>query len=275
MDQRMSNNNFRNTELLGKLERHPLKKALARALDAAEIFAGDAEYISLNDGLSPKGRDDARRSKLRAAVRDNRDARGPLNEMKTTLDKKRKAVTLPPLDPADVVGFLRRQELRATLRTMDAGQRALLLSGAGSDPAFVDAMLEQPPLLSGLLPGEDFIVTAAKEQRLGSLYGPQLAEIEELETTIAEANGIFDLALVDLKLHSEMDDRTFAEFTAPIMARKNAPWLKRDKDINGNEVIRVFDPKNHAAFPIASADQRSDGVFFKDFAEYEASRAAA
>jgi hypothetical protein len=70
-------NNFRNTDLLQKLERNPLKAQMARALDAAEIFAGDVENLSLNNDLSPRGRDNARRAKLRAVVRENRDARGP------------------------------------------------------------------------------------------------------------------------------------------------------------------------------------------------------
>jgi len=132
---------------------------------------------------------------------------------------------MPAFDPADVVGFLRRQELRAALRTMDAGQRAILLA---NDPAFADAMLEQPPSLSGLVPDEAFIVEATRKERLAGLHGPVLAEIESLEETVKEADAIFDLALVDLKLHSEMDDRTFTEFSTPIMNRKNAPWLIKD-----------------------------------------------
>jgi hypothetical protein len=49
-------NNFRNTDLLQKLERHPLKQTLAKALDIAETFQGDVEYLSLNKDLSPQGR---------------------------------------------------------------------------------------------------------------------------------------------------------------------------------------------------------------------------
>jgi hypothetical protein len=85
-------NNFRNTDLLQKLERNPLKAQMARALDVAEIFAGDAEYLSLDKNLSPQGRDNARRAKLRAAVRDNRDARGPVNDLKVKLEAKRALV---------------------------------------------------------------------------------------------------------------------------------------------------------------------------------------
>jgi hypothetical protein len=265
----MTNNNFRNNNLLEKLERHPLKAALARALDASELFAGDVEHIKLDRRLSAEGRDDARRSKLRGALRDNRDARAPLREMQAKLEAKRKAVAMPPFDPADILGFLRRQELRQTLRSLDAGQRAVLLAG---NPAFADAMLETDPLVSGLLPAEAFIVETAKEQRLGSLFGSQLAEIDELEKTIADASMIFDLALVDLKASSEMDDRTFTEFSTPIMNRQGAPWLRRYTE-DGKEVIRVIDLQNHSA-RIATEREVLDGKFYKDHAEYLADRAA-
>jgi hypothetical protein len=267
------NTNFRNAELLQKLERHPLKKALARALDASELFAGDIEHIKLDRRLSAEGRDDARRSKLRGALRDNRDARAPLAQMQATLEVKRAAVKRPPLDRSDKVAVDDRRQLRTILRGMDRGARALLLSGAGADPDFVDAMLEAKPIVSGLMPEEQFLVDAAREERLAGLYGPQLAEISELETTIAEANGIFDLALVDLKLHSEMDDRAFTEFTAPIMNRKNAPWLVK----NGDAIIRVR-PEMKGTPQLnqpATLEEIADGKYYKSETEYLADRAAA
>jgi hypothetical protein len=275
------NNNFRNAELLGKLERHPLKATLAKALDLAENFQGDVEYLTLNKDLSPVGRDNMRRAKLRAAIRDLGDIRGPINEMQQKLDKKRAAVAIPPFDPKDVVGFLRRQELRATLRTMNTGQRELTLN----DPAFADAMLEQPPILSGLFLAEDFkgtispeiqrdrdIVAAAKQKRLGNLFAPQLAEIDELEKTVSEANGIADLARVDLKLHSGMDDRVFDEFVKPVEAKVGAPWLVK----NGDAVIRVR-PELKGTPGLnqpATSDEIRDGVYFESEAAFLASRAA-
>jgi hypothetical protein len=274
--------NLRNSQLLQQVGRHPLKAALARCFDISETFAGDVEFLSLDKNLSSEGRENARQSKLRAAIRDLRDARAPIHELETKLAAKRKAVAMPKFDPADTIGFLRRMELRTALRSMEnSGQRELLLQ----DPAFADAMLEQPPVLSGLQPqqiGEDkskgnqdfLLVEAAKKQRLESLFAPQLAEIAELEGTVAEANMIADLARVDLQSSSGMEPRVFAEFVKPVEAKQNAVWLKRDTDLKGNAIVRVFDPANHTAFPIATADQVRDGVFFKDFEEYQASRAA-
>jgi hypothetical protein len=262
------NQRFRNTELLAKLERNPLRAQLARALDVSEIFSGDVEYLSLNKDLSPTGRQNEMQKKLRAAVRENRDARNGMHELKAKLDKKRAAIAQPQFDKSDIVGFLLRSELRSTLRAMDAGARAVLVAG---DAMFRDAMLETAPLVSGIAASETFIVDAAKKERLADQYGPALLEIEDLETTITEATAIFDLALVDLKLHSELDDRTFNDLVTPIMNRKNAPWLVK----SGDTIMRVRPelkgtPGLHQP---ATPEEISDGVWSE--AEYLASRSRA
>jgi hypothetical protein len=275
--------NLRNAQLLQQVASHPLKSTLARCLDLAETFAGDVQFLQLNKDLSESGRNNARQAKLRAAIRDLRDARAPINELQGKLDAKRKAVAMPKFDQTDVVGFLRRQELRAALRSAaNTGQRTLLLE----DPTFADAMLEQPAALSGLHPqhgegeakdqgNQDFIlVEAVKKRRLESLFAPQLAEIGEMEKIISEANMIADIARVDLQSNSGMDSRVFAEFVKPVENKANAPWLRHDKDWDGHDRIIVVDVENHRG-RVATPDEVRDGVFFKDLAEYQASRSAA
>jgi hypothetical protein len=261
--------NLRNSQLLQQIGRHPLKASLARALDIAEMFEGDVQFLQLDKNLSDQGRQNAMQSKLRAAVRDLRDTRAPIVELEQKLAAKRKLFSMPPTDPADVVGFLRRQELRAALRTMDAGQRAVLIA---QDPMFADAMLEQPPSLSGLLPGENFVVENAKEARLGALFGPQLAEIGELEKVVAEANMIADVARVGLQSSSQMEWPAFNEFVKPIENRQGAPWLLK----SGDQVVRVRPelkgtPQLHQP---ATEQEIRDGVYYDSEMAYAASRAA-
>jgi len=275
--------NLRNSQLLRQVGRHPLKAALARCFDIAETFQSDVEYLLQlqSKKLGVAGYDDERQAKLRAAIRDLRDARAPIGEMQAKLDAKRKAVAIPKFDPKDIVGFLRRQELRAALRSMNAAQRELTLN----NPQFADALLEQPAALSGLFLAEDFkgtvspeiqrdrdIVAAAKQKRLETLFAPQLAEIDELEKVVAEGNMVADLARVDLQSHSGMEPRMFAEFAKPVEAKQNAPWLKRFTE-DGKEVIRVVDLENHGA-RIATEREILDGKFYPDHASYLADRAA-
>jgi hypothetical protein len=277
--------NLRNSKLLEQVAGHPLKSALAKMFDIVETFAGDVEFLTLNKDLSAEGRGKARQAKLRAAIRDLRDARAPINELQTKLDTKRKAVAMPKFDQSDLLGFLRRQELRSVLRSMNADQRAMHLN----DPSFCDAMLELPALASGLFLAEDFngpvlaeiqrdrdIVAAAKEKRLAGMFAPQLAEIEEMEKTIAEANMIADIARVDLQGNSGMDSRVFAEFVRPIEAKRNAHWLKKTLDLNGVERTIVLDLTPLSGHPTsrwATPDEIRDGKYYKDHAEYLADRA--
>jgi hypothetical protein len=265
----MANYNLRNAQLLSRMQSHPLKKSLAKALDIAEHFHGDVEFLQLDKNLSDAGRRNAREGKLRAAVRDLRDAKAPIGEMQKRLDQKRAAVAIPPFKQDDIVGFLRRQELRAAMRSMERGPRALTLQ----DPAFADAMLEQPPALSGLMPEENFLVESVKKERLAGLFGPQLAEIDALEQTLAEANSIVNVARNDLKANSGFEQQqAFEEFVKPIEAKQGAPWLRRYTE-DGREVIRWVDLEAKVA-SIATEDQIRDGKFYKDHAEYLADRGA-
>jgi hypothetical protein len=74
--------------------------------------------------LSAEGRQKAAQGLLRKAVRDLRDARGPLNDLQAKVETRKKAVTMPVFDENNAVAFLRRQELRQTLKGMDPGKRA-------------------------------------------------------------------------------------------------------------------------------------------------------
>jgi hypothetical protein len=165
---------------------------------------------------------------------------------------------------------------------MDTGQRELTLN----DPAFADAMLEQPPVLSGLFLAEDFkgtispeiqrdrdIVAAAKEKRLAGMFGRELEEIAALEQTVAEANMIADIAKGDLQSNSGLEPRVFEEFVKPVETKQNAPWLRKFVE-NGREIVRVVDLETNRAH-VASEREILDGKFYKDHAEYLADRSAA
>jgi hypothetical protein len=170
---------------------------------------------------------------------------------------------------------LNRRELRDASRAMSFGQRAALMSGPTRDKDFVDSVLEQAAWVSGINtydPGELELYEAAKAERLRDLHGPLIDQIEERDAVESEARMILDVARDDLKLHSGMEDRAFADFAKPIENRDSAPWLKRFTE-NGVEVVRVVDLENHGA-RIATEREILDGKFYKDHAEYLADRAA-
>jgi hypothetical protein len=277
----MSNRGPRNHQLLQQIANNPFRKVVAPAFDIADDLIKDLESVRLDRNLSEEGRQKAAQGHLRRAIRDLRDIKKPLEEYHAKTQEMRAAVKTPVFDPADIVGFLKRQELRSTLRSMaNAGQRELLLE----DPAFADAMLEQPPALSGLQPqqiGEDkskgnhdyLLVEAAKKRRLESLFGPQLAAIAAREAIESEALMIANVVRGDIAADSGLEPREFEAEVKAVESGVNAHWLRKDKDWDGNEKIYVIDVQNHRS-RIATPDEIRDGQFFKDLAEYQASRAA-
>jgi hypothetical protein len=126
--------NIRNAQLLQRVQAHPLKATLAKALDIAEAFAGDVQFLQLDKNLSQEGRDNARRAKLRAAIRDLRDARAPIDEMRTRLDAKRKAVAKPEL--RSIPPHLTPQALADTLDALDLPLPPAVKALAASDTPY-------------------------------------------------------------------------------------------------------------------------------------------
>jgi hypothetical protein len=98
------------------------------------------------------------------------------------------------------------------------------------------------------------------------LFGPQRAEIAEIETTIAEAEMIVKVARGDISAHSGLQPQQFEQFAEPIETKADAPWLRRDKNQAGDEQIIVVDLQRTGR--PASADEIRDGKYYKDYAEY-------
>lgn len=272
--------NLRNQELFKRVESHPLRKHLAKALDLAEMYAEDASFIANNRDLSDEGRSKARTANLKKAVRDLRDARAPLQELQTRLETKRAAVEQPAFDKTDLAGVLNRQELRAALRSMSQADRSAILFGTNREIAFIDALLEQPAALSGMVTvGERELYHKAQEERLEELFAPQLAEVRALESSIAEAKAIIDVARNDLRQTSGLNDLAFEYVAGPIETKQNAPWLLKSKKGFGADVVdsvRVVELNgDDATYREATADDLRDGVYYKDATEYKAAQGIA
>jgi hypothetical protein len=268
--------NLRNAQLLQQVEKNPFRKTLARAFDIAEDYKGDMEFVGLNRDLSEQGRAKARDTNLTKALRDLRDVQKPLDEFRSKTETMRAAVKRPAYDKTDIVAALNRRELRDRSVLMNFGQRAGLMTGPNRDKDFVDAVLEHEPWVSGIdkyNPNELQIYEAAKLERMRDLQGPLLDAIAERESTLSDAAMIVAVARVDIQGNSGLEIRDFEALAAPIESKVGAPWLKRFKDAEGNEIIHVVDLEAHVA-RVATPDQVRDGKFYVDHAEYLADRAA-
>jgi hypothetical protein len=277
----MSNRNPRNHQLLSQIsETNPFKKTVVpRAFDIGRDFEMDAEAVGLDRRLSPEGKQDKAQGHLRKALRDLRDLQKPLDEYHAKTEAMRATAKRPAYDKTDIVGALNRREFRDRSVLMTSGQRAGKMSGPTRSVAFLDAVLEfeDDPWMSGIdvfNPNELEIYEMAKQERLRDFHGSLLDTVAERDSAEKEVRDlIINVVRNDIQGDSGLERADFERFAKPIESKVGAPWLRRDKDVNGNEVIIVVDLENHRG-RIASPDEQRDGVFFKDFAEYQASRAA-
>jgi hypothetical protein len=89
----------------------------------------------------------------------------------------RKKVALPKPDPADMVGFLRRQEIRNRLAAMsDKDRGAFINRHARTNSDVGMAILELPAEFSGVLASDRDLLL---EQTLEAEHGPALHELRE------------------------------------------------------------------------------------------------
>jgi hypothetical protein len=113
----------------------------------------------------------------------------------------RRANLKPPVPPRDdVIGEMRRQELRAFARSLKMADRLPFALEHS------EAILDAPAGLSGL-PDEQFL--KVRESYISAKFGPEIAEIETLDEDLATVKAAHDLALNELRANSGMSEQAF------------------------------------------------------------------
>jgi hypothetical protein len=120
---------------------------------------------------------------------------------------RREALKPPTPRPDDVVGEMRRAELRAFTHGLKMAER---LPFALEYP---EAILDAPAALSGL-PADQF--AKVRETYIAAKFGPQIAEIETLDEDLATVRAAHDLALAELRSNSGISERDFAKMVEKI-----------------------------------------------------------
>jgi hypothetical protein len=277
----------RNIHLLSQIsDANPFKKKVARAFDIGSdyerdresIFGKDERGVELRRDLSPEGKRDEAQKAIRRALRDLMDLRKPIEEYHRKTETMRAAAKRPSYDRTDLVAALLRKELRDLARNMSFGQRQMRMIGEHRDQNFIDALLELEPWCSGFdvhNPNELQLFEEARQDRLRDLNPALLDTIAARDGVEAEALMIPNIVRGDIAADSGLQSREFEAEVKAVESGINALWLKRDKDINGNEVTIVLVPEGQGfRGKIASPDEVRDGHFFASYEEYSAARAA-
>jgi hypothetical protein len=263
--------NSRNAKLIeDRYQNHPLLGELKAVLQASESFATRAAAIKADAHLSVAGRNSKTEKLVRSTLRDLRDLTQAVDQRRAALADVLAKIKPTSFDPTNVSSALLRQEMRAAVKAMSLAERAAILMGDQADAAFVDAVLEAPGLLSGV---DANLYELVREQRLETLFSAESFEAQSLSTEIEEADAIVQIAKQDVATASGLQPYEFAALEKEIESRRDSPWLRKERNMNGEDVTVVVPVNGGPARPATEAEIK-DGQYFANLSEYRASRAA-
>ncbi len=134
------------------------------------------------------------------------------------------------------------------------------------------AVTELPAEYSGVPQSRHDLLT---QRSLDPQFGNEIAEIKEIEQAIEAAESFVEAARDEIRLEVGIHDpATFNELAAPIEAKHDAPWLRRRRDANGIEEIRVVDFDRGIERP-ATPEEAERGIFYASFEDYKQGKASA
>jgi hypothetical protein len=252
-----------------RLPDHPLKPAMRAAIiatrAAAEGFAGHKIALSADRRMTPLGQ----RQALQDALTQNHGkawarAKAPVAKARKEITARRGALVVKPMDPADLVGAVLRQEIRAWIRSLDVGVRQSVMLGS-KDRRVLEAALSAPPELSGIT--NPRAALEIENRYIEIVYPRDLAELEAEDAVIAPAEAASGTSYNEMR--SVVDYLHPREFETLMKSLEVAgPWLTVDR----KQVIEIG-TDGFAKYRPASADDVNNGRVYNE-AEFRASLTA-
>jgi hypothetical protein len=196
-------------ELLKRFSSAPHVDGLRTVLNSAFLLGEQVDTTKVRVANDPHLSDTGRKA---AVAKFAIDTVKPLIEVTAPMRKavrwnraRRESLKVSEPSRDDLVGELRRQELRAFARSLKMVER---LPFAMEHP---EAILAAPPALSGL-PEDQY--SKVRESYIAAKFGPEVREIEVLDEDLATVKAGYDLALAELRENSGMGEQAFSKLTA-------------------------------------------------------------
>jgi hypothetical protein len=251
---------------------HPVAKTVRSAmidmLGAAEQFAAKKGELEKSGTYTQVGMQKALRDALPGVVKQVVVARAPIDKMQTEIKTRRAALKKSAIDPNNVVAALERMELRAWIASLPTEQR-MHIALTSEDTRVMTAITSAPPALSGFEGNLEHAYVQVEQRFVELLNADELKSIAELEEIAAEGLAAANVATNDLVSLSGMSPKDIETMAGSIA--RGAPWLKRQKDINGNELVVVVKP-GETSYPEATADDLTWGRFYANADEWQAAQ---
>jgi hypothetical protein len=186
---------------------------------------------------------------------------------------ERGAKLVPPTDKDPYAFALRQRKLDLLLRLPQDERQAHFnrVGSLDSDVAHAATELNLPAAVLGI---HDSTLALIRDKVLREAHGDMLDQQQELEQQIETAEKVNEAAIEEIShMVGEFDLGRFAQEAAPHV--KGAFWLKKIKDENGGEVIKVFkhaypSDKFGYRFLDAAPEEIANGDFYANHAEWQA-----
>ena len=203
-----------------------LERAYLQALAEVDKLSAHRADIAKSEDLTDTGK---RTAITRAALQSTatlKAARNAINKARDHAAELRKQVALPTPDPTDMVGFMRRQEIRDRLASMDDKARHEFVSKHASTNQDVGmAILEMPPEFTKVAGTDRELLV---EATLEAAHGEKLVELREIEHAIEVANSAVEAGWENQAHEAEVFDlKQWEEMAKDIKAAEYIPWLAK------------------------------------------------
>jgi hypothetical protein len=214
------------------------------------------------DGLT----DDALQFALNNAVPTFKRGRDAIKAAKAEAKARREALQLQKPDKSDVAGAILRAQICDRLAAMSAKDRDAFINSniEKLDPVTAEAILTAPAWLSGVSNSHRQLLT---DRALQAQHGEAVAELQELERAIEVATSAVEIGRDEVRIEAGVHDpHKFDQLAAPIEAKQSAPWLRRKRNGDAEE-IRVVDI-DQGVERSATPEEIASGVFYENADEY-------
>jgi hypothetical protein len=240
-----------------------LRLAYHSALNAVDsIEARKADTLKSGKLTATGAADDALQYALSDLVPQFKKGRDTIQAAKREVASLRDKIKLQPSDKTDVVGAIRRWEMREFLRAMpDKDRRAYVSKRRENiDPELALAISELPAEFSGVLETDR---NELLDRALRAQHGEAMDQLVELERAIEVTESAVEVGRDEVRLETGLPAHAFNERAAQIEAKAPTPWLRRE----GEQTV-VVELDKRVARP-ATPEEIATGAFYRDFDEFK------
>jgi hypothetical protein len=240
-----------------------MRAAIINSRPASEGFAGHKIALTSDRRMTELGR----RQALQDALTQNHGkawarAKAPIAKARREIEKRRAALVVKPMDPADLVGAVLRQEIRAWIRSLDVGVRQSVVL-ATKDRRILEAALSAPPELSGIT--DPKAAAEIEERFIEIVYPRELAAIAADDAVVAEAEAACGVSYNEMRSTIDLHPHDFDELMRPIETIR--PWITKD----GLQVCEPL-PNGKASYRKATEADLAFGVQYENLAAWQAAQ---